>query len=338
MNDGVPVTGKTADAQDYMPPRWLRNAHLQSVLGTSAWRRRRGVRALAATGARTTSHIVDGGGGVRLHGLHSAVPGVTARGLVLLLHGLEGDAQRPYITGSARLLTLNGHDCCALNLRGCSGSPNRLYESYHSGATRDLKEVLDHILQTTDYDQIHLKGFSLGGNLLLKFLGEEGELPKQLKGAVAVSVPCDLKSSCQRLHSPENFLYHQRFKRHLLAKLRQKQALFPDRISAEELLKIKTLRDFDEIYTSRAHHFEDALDYYQKCSSLGFLPDISLPCLLINAKNDSFLGPECFPMEAAQNNPKLFLETPAHGGHVGFWGKNNITYTEKRALEFFGSL
>ena len=313
---------------NYSPPIFFRNGHLSTIHAGL-------LRRVDAPHQERERLELSDGDFLDLDWSRAKMPG---RKLVLLLHGLEGDAQRPYITGSAKLFTQNGHDCCALNLRGCSGSPNRLYASYHSGSTRDLREVLDHILETTDYDQIYLKGFSLGGNLLLKYLGEEGELPKQLKGAVAVSVPCDLKSSCQRLHSPENFLYHQRFKRHLLAKLRQKQALFPDRISAEELLKIKTLRDFDEIYTSRAHHFEDALDYYQKCSSLGFLPGISLPCLLINARNDSFLGPECFPMEAAQNNPKLFLETPAHGGHVGFWGKNNITYTEKRALEFFGSL
>lgn len=313
---------------NYHPPLFFRNGHL-STIHAGLLRR--------VDAPLQQRERLELGDGDFLDLDWSRTQGPTQK-LVLLLHGLEGDAQRPYITGSAKLLTQHGYDCCALNLRGCSGTPNRTYGSYHSGATEDLREVLRHILNTTDHDQIYLKGFSLGGNLVLKYLGEDGQLPKQLKGAVAVSVPCDLKVSCLRLHSLENFLYHQRFKRHLLAKLRQKQAQFPDRISASELNKIRSLRDFDETYTSRAHHFGDALDYYEKCSSLQFLKGISLPSLLINARNDSFLGPGCYPLEEARANPNLHLETPAHGGHVGFWGKNNVTYTEKRALEFFDSL
>jgi hypothetical protein len=258
--------------------------------------------------------------------------------LVVLLHGLEGDAQRPYITGSAKILNQNGYDTCAVNYRGCSGEPNTMYRSYHSGATEDLIEVLDHILSTRNYSEIYLKGFSLGGNLLLKYLGEGNKVPKELKGAVAVSVPCNLHDSCKQLLSPKNVLYAIRFKGNLLGKLRQKQLLFPEKITDSDIKKIKTLKDFDDIYTSGAHGFKDALDYYQKSSSLQFLPTIQVPSLIINAKNDSFLGKECYPFTETENNPSLYLETPTFGGHVGFWGKNNITYTEKRALDFFDSL
>ena len=198
--------------------------------------------------------------------------------------------------------------------------------------------MVDHILNTRNYAEIYLKGFSLGGNLLLKYLGEGNNVPKQLKGAVAVSVPCNLHDSCKQLLSPKNILYAIRFKGNLLEKLRQKQQLFPNKITDSDIKKIKTLKDFDDIYTSRAHGFKDALDYYQKSSSLQFLPTIQVPSLIINAKNDSFLGKECYPFTATENNPSLYLETPTFGGHVGFWGKNNITYTEKRALDFFDSL
>ena len=139
------------------------------------------------------------------------------------------------------------------------------------------------------YSEIYLKGFSLGGNLLLKYLGEGNDVPRELKGAVAVSVPCDLHSSCKQLMSPKNVLYAIRFKGNLLDKLRQKQTLFPEMISDADIKKIKTLKDFDDIYTSRAHNFKDALDYYEQCSSLQFLPNIKVPSLIINAKNDSFL-------------------------------------------------
>lgn len=258
--------------------------------------------------------------------------------LVVLLHGLEGDAQRPYITGSAKILNQNGYDCCAVNFRGCSGEPNIKYRSYHSGATEDLMDILDHILSTRDYTSIFLKGFSLGGNLLLKYLGEGNQIPTELKGAVAVSVPCNLHDSCKQLLSTKNILYAIRFKGNLLEKLRQKQAMFPEKISNADIKKIKTLMDFDDAYTSKAHNFKNALDYYEQCSSLQFLPNIQVPSLIINAKNDSFLGPDCYPVLETDNNPNLHLEMPNYGGHVGFWGKNNITYTEKRALEFFESL
>jgi len=258
--------------------------------------------------------------------------------LVVLLHGLEGDAQRPYITGSAKILNQNGYDACSVNFRGCSGEPNHMYRSYHSGATEDLIEVLDHVLNTRNYSEIYLKGFSLGGNLLLKYLGEGNDIPKELKGGVAVSVPCNLHDSCQQLLSTKNIMYAIRFKGNLLGKLREKQQLFPGKISDADIKRIKTLKDFDDIYTSKAHHFKDALDYYEKSSSLQFLPQIKVPSLIINAKDDSFLGPECFPFKETEKNQNLYLETPNYGGHVGFWGKNNITYTEKRALDFFDSI
>ncbi|WP_222982179.1 YheT family hydrolase [Flagellimonas meishanensis] len=258
--------------------------------------------------------------------------------LVILLHGLEGNAQRPYITGSAKMFNLNGFDACAVNYRGCSGVPNLKYRSYHSGATEDLVEVIDHILNTKNYSQIFLKGFSLGGNLALKYLGEGNKIPKEIKGAVAVSVPCSLRNSCEQLLMPKNILYAKRFKKHLIAKLKEKQEIFPDLITDGDIKKIRTLKDFDDIYTSKAHDFKDALDYYEKCSSLQFLSSVTIPSLIINAKDDSFLGAACYPSKEAQANPNLFLEIPSYGGHVGFWGAKNISYTEKRALEFFGSI
>ena len=255
--------------------------------------------------------------------------------VVVLLHGLEGDAQRHYITGSAKRFTRNGFDTCAVNLRGCSGEPNKLYRSYHSGATEDLISVIDYILKMKNYDEIYLMGFSLGGNLLLKYLGEGNQVPEALKGAVGVSVPCSLKSACDELLNSKNVLYSKRFKRHLLAKLKQKQQLFPGKISSSEIKSIVTLKDFDDIYTSRAHGFTDALDYYEKCSCDQFLANIEVPSLILNAKNDSFLGEACYPFEIAENNTNIYLEVPDFGGHVGFWGRQNSSYAEERALEFF---
>jgi hypothetical protein len=258
--------------------------------------------------------------------------------VAIIIHGLEGSSKRAYIQGSAKILQENGFDACAINLRGCSGEPNKLYRSYHSGATEDLQEVIQSILEKDKYKSLFLHGYSLGGNLLLKYLGERNLLPQEVKGAVAISVPCRLDDSLKELLSLKNIHYAIRFKKNLIDKLKVKQQLFPDLISNAEIKKIKTLKDFDDIYTSRAHGFKDAMDYYEKCSCLQFLPNIKVPSLIINAQNDTFLGEACYPIKEAKHNKNLFLEIPKYGGHVGFHGNMNITYTEKRTTEFLKSL
>ncbi len=255
--------------------------------------------------------------------------------VVVLLHGLEGHGQRPYMTGAAKVLNASGFDACAVNFRGCSGETNRLFRSYHSGATEDLEAVVQYIAQNRHYSEIYLKGFSLGGNMALKYLGEGRGLSKKLKAAIGISVPCDLYSSLKELLKLKNLPYSRRFKKHLLDKLKLKLPIFPDKISKADIDNIKTLKDFDDIYTSRAHGFKSALDYYEKCSCRQFLPNIKIPSLIINAQNDSFFGPECYPKKEAMENPNLYLEVPKYGGHVGFHGSNNATYTEKRAINFF---
>lgn len=255
--------------------------------------------------------------------------------LIVVLHGLEGNAQRPYMTGTAKIFNNNGYDAVCVNFRGCSGEPNLKYRSYHSGATEDLVDVINHIIQTKTYGDIYLKGFSLGGNVVLKYLGERNEIPKEIKAAVAVSVPCYLKGSALELLKPKNILYAIRFKKHLVDRLKTKQIQFPENISVEEINSIKTLIDFDHVYTSKAHGFKDAFHYYEICSSLQFLNNIRIPTLIINALNDSFLSSECYPVKEAKNNPNLVLEMPKNGGHVGFIDKKNHYYNEKRALEFY---
>lgn len=258
--------------------------------------------------------------------------------VTVIIHGLEGNAQRAYIAGSAKEFNTNGYDACAINLRTCSGETNRLFRSYHSGATEDLNAVIQHILENKNYGEIYLKGFSLGGNLTLKYLGENRILSKTIKGAMAVSVPCDLNSSCKELLKPKNIPYAIRFKKNLVRKLKEKQKLYPDKISDKDIKTVVTLKDFDDVYTSRAHGFKDALDYYEQCSCLPFLPLIKIPTLLLNAQNDSFLGPECFPIQEAEQNNNLYFEISKYGGHVGFQGENNISYSEKRVIKFFNEV
>ncbi|MBR9914029.1 MAG: alpha/beta fold hydrolase [Algicola sp.] len=254
--------------------------------------------------------------------------------VIILLHGLEGHAQRPYITGTAKIFNDNGIDAVAVNFRGCSGEGNRFYHSYHSGATDDLDDVVQHCVQQKNYQKIYIKGISLGGNITLKYLGENRPRPEAIKAAIAVSVPVHLNGSAKELHRFKNKAFAINFRRHLVEKLQVKLQQFPNQISEEDIKAIKTLRDFDEIYTSKAHGFKDAMDYYNQSSSLQYLEAIEVPTLLINALNDSFLSHECYPVKIAKTNDNLFLEMPKYGGHVGFVSKNNVYYNEKRALEF----
>lgn len=254
--------------------------------------------------------------------------------VAILLHGLEGNAQRPYITGSAKAFNEAGIDACAVNFRGCSGETNLLYRSYHSGATEDLDSVVQHIVQNKIYKEIYIKGVSLGGNMALKYVGEPRNIHEQIKAVIAVSPPCNLYSSLKELLKPKNYAYALRFRKHLVDKLRLKLPLFPDRISTSDIKGIKNLKDFDDIYTAPAHGFKDALDYYEQCSCRQFLANVRVPSLIISATNDSFLGPECYPYREAKENGRLHLETPRFGGHVGFIDSKNRYYSEKRAIKF----
>ncbi len=313
---------------DYNPPFPFKNGHISTIYSGLARK------VIGVVQKRERIELPDGDF-IDLDWSYSEKP---SKRVAILLHGLEGHGQRPYITGSAKILNQAGIDACAINFRGCSGETNRLFRSYHSGATEDLDAVVQHILKNKIYQEIYLNGVSLGGNLALKYIGEGRQLPKELKMVIGVSVPCDLHSSLKELLKPKNYLYAHRFRKHLVAKLKLKQPLFPDMISDLDIKKIKTLKDFDDIYTSKAHGFKDALDYYQKSSCLQFLPNIKIPALIINAKNDSFLGPECYPYKQAEQNKHIRLEVPNYGGHVGFYDSGNVYYNEKMAINFLNGI
>lgn len=256
--------------------------------------------------------------------------------VAILLHGLEGNAHRTYIKSQAKALNLNGWDTAAVNYRGCSGTPNLTYSSYNAGRTDDLDAVVKSVLQLDKYQEIALLGFSLGGNMLLKYLGERDSVPNEIKKAVAISTPLSLKGSLEALSQSENWVYRFSFLKDLREKYKIKMEQFPE-IDMVDYKKITSLLNFDNIYTAPAHGFLDAYDYYEKNSSLQFLPNIKIPVFILNAKNDSFLSSECFPVELASNMKNLYLETPEYGGHVGFHKTNQLYYSEERALAFLNN-
>ncbi|MCB1319062.1 MAG: alpha/beta fold hydrolase [Leptospiraceae bacterium] len=257
--------------------------------------------------------------------------------LVILCHGLEGSSDSVYIRGMSRAFMQEGRDVLAWNYRGCSGEPNRKAFSYHSGATYDLETVVAYVVALKQYTDIALVGFSLGGNLILKYLGEPGNpMKKHIRRAAVFSVPCDLKACAEKLAWPENRLYNWRFITELSAKLRDKKKLFPDEIDLKPLKQVRNLRDFDDAYTAPLHGFKDALDYWTRCSSNQFISGIRVPTLLVNARNDPFLTPRCLPFREAASNDRVIFESPQEGGHVGFmqFQGDRMFWQERRAVAF----
>ncbi len=255
--------------------------------------------------------------------------------LIVLLHGMEGNGQRPYVSGVAQYFNAQSMDAVCVNFRSCSGENNNSYSSFHSGQTDDLDDVIKHLVSNYHYSSIFLKGISLGGNIVLKYLGETPKISPKIKAAMAVSVPIDLAGSSEMLHQFKNILFHIYFMIGLKLKLKQKHRQFPEKLSKKDLWSIWTLRGVDERYTAPANGFKNADDYYNKSSSKYYLSAIKTPVLLLNALDDSFLSASCFPFEMAKNHSFLHLETPKHGGHVGFIQTDGIYYNERRALEFF---
>jgi predicted alpha/beta-fold hydrolase len=254
--------------------------------------------------------------------------------LVIISHGLEGNSSRAYVKGMANIFTQNEYDVLAWNYRGCSDEMNRQLRFYHSGATNDLNVVLLHAI-AKGYTEINLIGFSLGGNLTLKFAGEQGDaLAKQVKRIAVFSVPLHLHSSSLKIASSAYGIYARRFLKTLKKKIALKASVMSG-IDIGKLNRIKNLFEFDDAYTAPLHGFAGALDYYERCSSLYFLEKITRPTLLVNALNDPFLSAECYP-EDFEHHPYLTVEYPKRGGHVGFaqFNKNGVYWSELRALQF----
>lgn len=258
--------------------------------------------------------------------------------LVIISHGLEGSSNRHYSKGVAHYFHQRDWDALAWNCRGCSGEMNRLPKFYHHGATEDIAAVIEHAIGKK-YSEIVLVGFSMGGSMSLKYLGERKDrLAPEIKSAVTFSVPCDLGSSARELDKPTKKFYLNRFLKKLEKKIRAKSLQFSNLISVEGIEKIKTFRDFDNRYTAPLHGFEDADDFYTKASSGQYISSIQIPTLIVNALNDPFLPDACYPFDIARTHAHVYLETPERGGHVGFSlaGKSE-SWMEVRAFEFISS-
>ena len=314
----MPVVDST-----YVPPRAFRNPHLQTILPALF----RSVPLLPFK--RERLELTDGDF-LDLDWMKTG-----GRKLAILTHGLEGSTRSKYISALGRHLLARGVNVLAWNFRGCSGEPNRIPAWYHSGKSEDLRSVIQHVESSENYDDIFLVGFSVGGNVTLKYLGE-GSVSSRIAKAVTISVPIDLGSAAEVLAWPKNKVYLKWFLSHLKNKVTAKHPLFPSELVVEGLNTIKNFREFDARFTAPLNGFLSADEYWTKASCKPYLRNIKVPTLLLTARDDPFLSSQCYPEKEAEESDYLTLEITQFGGHLGFLPKKRggAYHYESRTLEF----
>ena len=258
---------------------------------------------------------------------------------LIVLHGLESSSRAPAVLGVLSQAHRRGWGGVAVNFRGCSGEPNRLRRSYHGGETGDLAWVIHRVQASHPASTLACVGISLGGNVLLKWLGEQGEaLPQAIKAAAAISAPFDLAASVRALEQGVRRLYQRRLVASLKRKTFLKLAHHPDLVDRAALHAVRTLGAFDDLVTAPVHGFSDASAYWAASSSAPWLARIRRPTLLINAADDPFLPAQALPRQAVVDNPYLTAAFTASGGHIGFlagrWPGTPTYWAEVRAAMF----
>ncbi|MCF0074585.1 alpha/beta fold hydrolase [Dyadobacter sp. CY261] len=309
-------------------PNWLPNGHFQSIY-PALFRQVNGIKYFREKIVTPDDDFLN------LDWSYAENEG--AKPLVILSHGLEGNSTRQYITGMVKILNRHGFDCLAWNFRSCGGEMNQTARFYHSGATEDLDAVIQYAFKK-GYTDIRLMGFSLGGNLTLKYLGETGRnTDGRIKGAMVFSVPMDLKACSLAIIEPRNQIYMRRFLNTLKPKVVEKARVFPERISLDDHRLVKTLYDFDHIYTSRLHGFDGADHYYAQCSSMHFVESIAVPTMIVNAENDPIVPFKSLPIDIIRSHTHVSLLATKDGGHCGFRPAqlmDEFYWSEKQAVRF----
>lgn len=314
----------------YRPAWWLPGAHLPTIWGKK-------LRRQVAIHERIERWTTPDGDHVSLARAGSITAG---RPHLLVLHGLEGTTRSTYAQGLLAQARLKGWSGDLMLFRGCDGEINKARRLYHSGETTDLDFVVRTLITEHPDISLRLVGVSLGGNVLMKWLGEQGEsVPVNVAGAVGVSTPFDLAAGSRYLESGLGRQYVNHFMASLKAKTLAKQSVYPDLCDWSRLESARTFWEFDDFVTGPVHGFADALDYYTRSSSIGYLPSVRTRTLLLNAKDDPFLPPAVLDCVAklAKGNEFLHVEFTKRGGHVG-WVEGNPWsvryYMEERVIDW----
>lgn len=319
-----------SETSGYSPAWWLPSGHAQTL-----WSKF--IRRPAPVRTRIERLETPDGDFLDIHhaGVFPDAP------ILLLLHGLEGTVRSHYIQALLHEASRRKWRAAVLVFRSCGDELNRAPRFYHSGETTDLAFAVEHVLATTGSSDLLLAGVSLGGNVLLKYLGERGTaVPARIRGAAAASVPFNLQKSAYHIDRGFSRVYQARFLRSLKRKASAKLEAFPHIASREALTSVATMIDFDNCFTAPVHGFADAEDYYSQSSSIRWLSSIRAPTLLLNAEDDPFLPPAVLDevQIIAGRNPALLTEFPPRGGHAGFVGGRNpfspMYYLERRIGQF----
>ena len=318
---------------DYRPSRWLPGAHAMTVYASVA-------RPLPRPRAVRERWELPDGDFLDVDRFDAAA----GAPVVVICHGLEGSSRAPYVRGLVAAARARGLSALALNFRGCSGEPNRLARFYHSGETGDLGHAVTRLAAERPGRPILLAGFSLGGNVVVKYLGERGDdLPAEVRGAAGISVPFDLARCAAAIDGPGfwRWVYRERFLRRLRAKALAKARRFPDRIDAAAVRAAASFSAFDGAVTAPLHGFASARAYWSGCSAGAFLSGVRRPLLAIAALDDPMVPPDSLPLEAARRNPRVELVITPAGGHVGFVAGSPVRpsfWAEARAAAFLAGL
>jgi uncharacterized protein len=309
---------------DFKPLRWMLNGHVQTILGGLQQQ-------IEFKWSEKHRLILSDGDEIYWYRNRAQSANANSR-VVIFNHGLEGSAHAYYIKSMAKALWEEGFDVVGWSYRGCDGIPNLRLRSYHSGAIEDLSEIV--LALAKEYSEVHIVGFSLGANMVLKYACHSIK-HESIKSVAAISAPIDLTSSAYQLDKfKSNFIYRGRFLRTLKAKALYKAHIYSDELNDELVRSCKNLYDFDEYYTAPVHGFQSAADYWSKCSAKPDLNLLSIPALLMSSRDDPMLGVESFPCEIAENNDFLYFILTNHGGHVAFIDEQKKRWYEGKYIEW----
>jgi predicted alpha/beta-fold hydrolase len=317
-------------ATAYRAPRWLANPHLQTIYG-SLFAARPAVRYRRERWETPDDDFVD----------VDHVDGNAGQPWVVLFHGLEGSSDSPYARTLMHRVAQRGWRGTVVHFRGCSGEPNRLLRAYHSGDADELDWVLRRIRSLAGQAPVYAAGISLGGNALLKWLGNLGaEAMPIVTRAAAVSAPLDLMAAGAALERGFSILYAKHFLATMKQRAAAKHARFPGSFDFDAMRRSRTLREFDNVVTAPLHGFRDTDDYWTRASSKPVLRSIAVPTLVLNARDDPFLPGEALP-GAGEVSAAVTVEFPERGGHVAFVTgpfPGHIGWLPERLLHFFDHL
>ena len=303
------------DAKPFKPHPLFVIGHAQTLAGY-AWPRRSLLRTHLQNDEERLFEVEPG---VRVLAHCRWQPNRNEQPTVVMWHGIEGSSASIYMLGTAQKAFRSGFNVVRLNLRNCGGTEHLTPTLYHGGLTEDLRVVVDELISVEGLKELFLVGFSLGGNMVLKLAGEYGDNPPNaIKGIATVSPSVDLNASSRMISERRNWIYHRNFVTRLQRRIDFKKKLYPDLYESEPRPLARTLREFDDHYTAPAFGFADVDDYYDKASSLPYLPGIRIPTLIIHAQDDPFIPFAPLRDERVAANPYLLLLAPERGGHVGF--------------------